>query len=67
MIVAEKVVGDIGTTIEVTDVLLVGTTEGTAVGRPLVPGASVKLFIEEQTRDKKVQYNSIMVFFLRAG
>ncbi|CAN0498021.1 unnamed protein product, partial [Ectocarpus sp. 8 AP-2014] len=35
-------------------VLLVGTRESTVVGRPTVPGATVKLFVEEQTRDKKV-------------
>ncbi|CAM9259342.1 unnamed protein product [Ascophyllum nodosum] len=54
IIVAEKLPGDIGTTLEVTDVLLVGTREDTVVGRPIVSGASVKLFIEEQTLDKKV-------------
>ncbi|CAB1100006.1 unnamed protein product [Ectocarpus sp. CCAP 1310/34] len=54
VIVAEKLVGDIGTTLETADVLLVGTRESTVVGRPTVPGAMVKLFVEEQTRDKKV-------------
>lgn len=54
VIVAEKLVGDIGTTLEIADVLLVGTRESTLVGRPTVPGATVKLFVEEQTRDKKV-------------
>lgn len=54
VIVAEKVEGDIGTTLEISDVLLVGTRDSTTVGRPTVPGATVKLFVEEQTRDKKV-------------
>lgn len=51
---AEKIPGDIGTTVEITDVLLVGTREDTIIGRPIVSGASVNLFIEEQTLDKKV-------------
>lgn len=55
VIVADKIDGaDIGTTMEVGDVLLVGTREETLVGRPLVKGASVKLLVEEQTKDKKV-------------
>ncbi|CAM9146256.1 unnamed protein product [Scytosiphon promiscuus] len=54
VIVAEKVVGDIGTTLEISEVLLVGTRDSTMVGRPTVPGAVVKLFVEEQTRDKKI-------------
>ncbi|CAM9564913.1 unnamed protein product [Ectocarpus sp. 12 AP-2014] len=54
VIVAEKLVGDIGTTLETADVLLVGTRESTVVGRPTVSGAKVKLFVEEQTRDKKL-------------
>ncbi len=54
VIVAEKVEGDIGTTLEISDVLLVGTRDSTTVGRPTVPGATVKLFVEEQTKDKKV-------------
>lgn len=54
MIVTERMEGDIGTTLETSEVLLVGTRDSTAVGRPTVPGATVKLFVEEQTRDKKV-------------
>lgn len=52
---AEKVEGDIGTTVGISDVLLVGTRDSTVVGRPTVPGAMVKLFVEEQTRDQKVR------------
>lgn len=55
VIVAEKVEGDIGTTLETSEVLLVGTRDSTKVGRPTVPGATVKLYVEEQTRDKKVR------------
>lgn len=56
VIVAEKLAGDIGETLDITDVLLLGTRDETVVGRPMVPGATVKLFVEEQTRDKKVRY-----------
>lgn len=63
VIVAEKLVGDIGTTLEIADVLLVGTRESTIVGRPTVPGATVKLFVEEQTRDKKVNIQRCGVWF----
>lgn len=65
VIVAEKVAGDIGTTLEISDVLLVGTRDGTVVGRPTVPGAMVKLFVEEQTRDKKVRAGAFV--FLAVG
>ncbi|CAN0415398.1 unnamed protein product, partial [Laminaria digitata] len=54
VIVAEKLAGDVGTTLDITDVLLVGTHEATMVGRPVVPGATVRLYVEEQTKDKKV-------------
>ena len=66
MIVAEKVEGDIGTTLETSDVLLVGTRDSTVVGRPTVPGATVKLYVEEQTRDKKVRPRA-SVLFCRGG
>lgn len=57
VIVADKVKGaEIGTTLEMHEVLLVGTPEDTLVGRPLVAGASVKLYVEEQVKDKKVLY-----------
>lgn len=61
MIVAEKVEGDIGTTLETSEVLLVGTRDSTIVGRPTVPGATVKLFVEEQTKDKKVRCGPVVV------
>ncbi|CAN0032050.1 unnamed protein product [Discosporangium mesarthrocarpum] len=55
VIVAEKVVGAaIGTTLDIRDVLLVGTRQETIIGRPVVGGASVKLLVEEQTKDAKV-------------
>ena len=31
-----------------------GSQKGTAIGRPVVPGAKVKVAVEEITKDKKV-------------
>ena len=45
---------DIGQSIEVSDVLLVGSQNETVVGRPVVEGATVVLDVEEYTKDKKV-------------
>ena len=65
VIIAEKLAGDIGTTLDITDVLLVGTHEATVVGRPVVPGATVRLYVEEQTKDQKVNLN--MCEYLSCG
>jgi large subunit ribosomal protein L21 len=55
VIVAEKVKNiGVGETMNVPDVLLVGSVDRTWVGRPLVPGALVTMEVEEQTKDKKV-------------
>lgn len=65
LIVAEKVKGaEVGTTLEMKEVLLVGTPEDTIVGRPLVPGAMVKLFVEQQTKDKKVTILLVLLCFV---
>eukprot|EP00612_Vaucheria_litorea_P001914 CAMPEP_0171454784 /NCGR_PEP_ID=MMETSP0945-20130129/1936_1 /TAXON_ID=109269 /ORGANISM="Vaucheria litorea, Strain CCMP2940" /LENGTH=106 /DNA_ID=CAMNT_0011979885 /DNA_START=192 /DNA_END=512 /DNA_ORIENTATION=- len=45
---------DIGETIDIKDVLLIGTRDRTWVGRPNVPESRVRLLVEEQTRDEKV-------------
>ena len=45
---------DIGESFDISDVLLVGTQNYTAVGRPRVVGATVTLEVEEHTKDKKV-------------
>ena len=67
LIVAEKVAGDIGTTLEISEVLLVGTRDRTVVGRPTVSGTTVKLHVEEQTRDKKVSSPArlFLIYFRR--
>ena len=45
---------DIGESIEIHDVLLIGSQNETFVGRPIVQGATVVLEVEEHTKDKKV-------------
>lgn len=45
---------DIGQSMEIKDVLLVGSQNSTIVGRPTVQGAVVTLEVEEITKDKKV-------------
>ena len=49
--VPEAVVGE---TIELDDILLVGTPNQTIVGAPIVPNAKVTLDVEQQKKDKKV-------------
>lgn len=50
----EKLSGEIGDTVELSDVLLVGDGETVKVGKPVVEGAKVTARIKEQGRDKKV-------------
>lgn len=53
--VADKIEGiDIGQILEAEKVLLVGSRSATLVGSPTVPGATVRLQVEEITKDKKV-------------
>ncbi len=49
----EKLVGTVGDTVELNEVLMVGG-EKVAIGTPLVPSASVTGKIVEQGKDKKV-------------
>ena len=49
----EKVEGEVGTTIELDQVLMVGGAE-VKLGTPLVPGAKVKARIVAQEKDKKI-------------
>jgi|LakWasMet43_HOW7_FD_contig_41_376448_length_565_multi_4_in_0_out_0_1 large subunit ribosomal protein L21 len=53
VIVAEKLPGDVGSALELHDVLLVGSADETVVGRPSIPGALVKATVEEQTLAEK--------------
>ena len=50
----EKLPGDAGETITFTDVLAVGSTAGTTLGAPLVPGATVMATVIAQDRLEKI-------------
>ncbi len=50
----EKLKGDVGDTIELSDVLLVADGEDVKVGQPVVDGAKVVAKIAEQGKAKKV-------------
>jgi large subunit ribosomal protein L21 len=50
----EKLQGEVGDTIELSDVLLVADGEDVKVGRPVVDGARVVAKIAEQGKEKKV-------------
>ena len=52
--VSTTVDADVGETVHLDDVLLVGSATETVVGRPLVPGARVTLAVEEKKKEKKV-------------
>eukprot|EP00614_Pseudopedinella_elastica_P010538 CAMPEP_0172609676 /NCGR_PEP_ID=MMETSP1068-20121228/29617_1 /TAXON_ID=35684 /ORGANISM="Pseudopedinella elastica, Strain CCMP716" /LENGTH=170 /DNA_ID=CAMNT_0013413239 /DNA_START=32 /DNA_END=544 /DNA_ORIENTATION=- len=45
---------DIGESLEISEVLLLGSQNETVVGRPYVSGVKVVLEVEEHTKDKKV-------------
>jgi large subunit ribosomal protein L21 len=49
----EKIEGEVGTTIELSEVLMVGGEE-VQIGTPLLPGAKVSARIVEQGKDKKI-------------
>ena len=44
----------VGEIMELSNVMLLGSKDKTIVGRPVVPGALVKVRVEEQTLDEKV-------------
>ncbi len=50
----EKLAGEIGATVELTDVLLVADGDDIKVGQPVLDGAKVTAQIVEQGKDKKV-------------
>ena len=54
VIKVEKLGGDAGATVDLTDILMVGTDNGVTVGTPLVNGAKVTAEIVEQTKGDKV-------------
>ena len=50
----EKLQGEVGDTVEISDVLLVADGEDVKIGQPVVDGAKVVAKIAEQGKDKKV-------------
>jgi large subunit ribosomal protein L21 len=50
----EKLLGEVGDTVELAEVLLVVDGETVKIGQPVVDGAKVVAKIAEQGRDKKV-------------
>ncbi|MFZ5760800.1 MAG: 50S ribosomal protein L21 [Thermodesulfobacteriota bacterium] len=50
----EKLAGEVGDTVELSDVLLVAAGEDVRIGRPVVDGARVTARIVEQDKAKKV-------------
>jgi large subunit ribosomal protein L21 len=50
----EKIPGDVGSNVELDEVLMVGGTDDVSVGTPLVSGAKVTAEITAQDRAKKI-------------
>ena len=50
----DKLTNEVGDSIEISDVLLVGDDDSTVIGQPLVEGAAVKATVVEQFRGKKI-------------
>ena len=53
-ITVERIVGDVGTHIELGDVLAIGGDEAPVIGTPVVPDAAVRARIVQQPRGTKV-------------
>lgn len=55
ILTAEHIPGaEVGSILELEDVLAVGSQAKTVLGRPVVPGATVRVAVEEQCQDAKV-------------
>jgi len=50
----DRLTNEVGDSVEISDVLLVGDDDNTVIGQPLVEGASVKATVVEQFRGKKI-------------
>ncbi|MEK9143023.1 MAG: 50S ribosomal protein L21 [Patescibacteria group bacterium] len=50
-----RIDGDEGSTLKITDVLLLNDDKTTSVGNPLIAGASVKTTITKQFKGKKIE------------
>ena len=53
-IAVEKIPGEVGDTVAITDVLMIGSEQKTAIGSPLVKGAEVTGTITGQAKGKKI-------------
>ena len=53
-IVVERIGGDVGAEVSLTDVLAISDGESNAIGRPSLPNASVRARIVQQPRGTKV-------------
>ncbi len=54
VIKVEKLDGDVGASIALDDVLMIGDDKGVKVGEPLLKGAKVTAEVLEQKKDKKI-------------
>ena len=54
VITVERLEGEAGAAITLSDVLMVGGDQGVKIGAPILAGASVQATIVEQTRGEKV-------------
>lgn len=50
----DRLPNEVGESLEISDVLLVGDEDNTVIGQPLVEGATVKATVVEQFRGKKI-------------
>ena len=50
----DRLPNEVGESVEITDVLLVGDEDNTVIGQPSVEGAAVKTTVVEQFRGKKI-------------
>ncbi len=50
----DRLTNEVGDSLEINDVLLVGDGDNTVIGQPTVDGASVKATVVEQFRGKKI-------------
>jgi large subunit ribosomal protein L21 len=53
-IVVERIAGDVGAAVALTEVLAIGDADSSAIGTPLVPDASVSAKIVQQPRGTKI-------------
>ena len=54
IIAVEKLAGEAGASLDLSEVLMLGDDKGTTIGSPLVEGASVSAEVVEQTRGDKI-------------